>query len=97
MALMNKKGTTVVGTDAGAHGEEAKAGPSDHTALGSPEAYSAGESNGQISDADPRPSEEDLQRQELGPRGVPGKADPAKMTPQRDKKTPLSSDPGHTA
>jgi hypothetical protein len=30
---------------------------------------------------------EDDQREELGPRGVPGKSDPAKMTPQRDKKT----------
>jgi hypothetical protein len=33
-------------------------------------------------------SEDDIQREQLGPRGVPGKADPAKMTPQRDKKTP---------
>ncbi|WP_398467098.1 hypothetical protein [Tardiphaga sp.] len=96
MALINKDGTTIVGTDPGAHGEDLKS-DHDYTALGSPEAYSAGESDGQISDADSRLSEEDLQRQELGPRGVPGKADPAKMTPQRDKKAPRSNDPGHTA
>jgi hypothetical protein len=42
-------------------------------------------------------SEEDLQREELGPRGVPGKESPTKMTPQREKKTPKDVDPGHTA
>jgi hypothetical protein len=42
-------------------------------------------------------TEEDRQREQFGPRGVPGKADPAKMTPQRDKKTPKNIDPGHTA
>ena len=42
-------------------------------------------------------SEEDLQREQLGPRGVPGKESPAKMTPQREKKTPKHVDPGHTA
>jgi hypothetical protein len=31
-------------------------------------------------------SEEDLQREELGPRGVRGKESPAEMTPQREKK-----------
>jgi hypothetical protein len=44
-----------------------------------------------------RPTEDDIQREKLGPRGVPGEPDPAKMTPQRDKKTPRHSDPGHTA
>lgn len=45
-----------------------------------------------------RPTEDDMQRGQLGPRGVPGKADPAKMTPQRAKKTPTpNDDPGHTA
>jgi hypothetical protein len=43
------------------------------------------------------PTEDDLQRAKLGPRGVPGAPDPAKMTPQRDKKTPKSLEPGHTA
>ncbi len=37
------------------------------------------------------------QKTTLGPRGVPGKEDPAKMTPQREKKTPKNVDPGHTA
>ena len=32
-------------------------------------------------------SEEDIQRRQFGPRGVPGAPDPAKMTPQREKKT----------
>ncbi|WOH84947.1 hypothetical protein RX327_18275 [Bradyrhizobium sp. BEA-2-5] len=43
-------------------------------------------------------SEDDLQRRQLGPRGVPGQPDPAKMTPQRAKKTPINSGSGgHTA
>jgi hypothetical protein len=42
-------------------------------------------------------TEEDRQREQFGSRGVPGKADPAKMTPQREKKTPKDVDPGHTA
>jgi hypothetical protein len=43
-------------------------------------------------------SEDDLQRQQLGPRGIPGQPDQAKMTPQREKKTPPDSDfDGHTA
>ena len=44
-----------------------------------------------------RPTEDELQRARLGPRGVPGEPDPAKMTPQRDKKTPKNIDPGQTA
>ena len=46
---------------------------------------------------EPSRSEDDIQREQLGPRGVPGTPDPAKMTPQRDKKTPKHVDPGHTA
>jgi hypothetical protein len=42
-------------------------------------------------------SEDDIQRRQFGPRGVPGAPDPAKMTPQREKKTPKDVDPGHTA
>jgi hypothetical protein len=42
-------------------------------------------------------SEEDMQREQLGPLGVPGKEIPAKMTPLREKKTPKDVDPGHTA
>jgi hypothetical protein len=39
-------------------------------------------------DPDRRPSEDDLARAHLGPRGVPGAPDPAKMTSERRKKTP---------
>lgn len=42
-------------------------------------------------------SEEDIQREELGPRGVPGKESAAKMAAQREKKTPRDVDPGHPA
>ena len=50
-----------------------------------------------INGREPDFSEEDLQREQLGPRGVPGKESPAKMTPQRERKTPKHVDPGHTA
>jgi hypothetical protein len=50
-----------------------------------------------INGREPEFSEEDIQREELGPRGVPGKEDPAKMTPQQEKNTPKKVDPGHTA
>ena len=50
-----------------------------------------------INGREPDFSEEDLQREQLGPRGVPGKESPAKMTPQREKKTPKHVDPGQTA
>jgi hypothetical protein len=46
---------------------------------------------------DQRPSEDDLAQANLGgPRGARELA-PAKMTPQRKKKTPDDFDPGHTA
>jgi len=51
----------------------------------------------QMDNGQPRQSEDDQQREQLGPRGVPGKPDPAKMVPQRKKKTPSDFDPGHTA
>lgn len=50
-----------------------------------------------INGREPEKSEDDIQREQLGPRGVPGKESPAKMTPQREKKTPKDVDPGHTA
>jgi hypothetical protein len=50
-----------------------------------------------INGREPEFSEEDIQRDELGPRGVPGKKDPAKMTPQQEKSTSKKVDPGHTA
>ena len=46
---------------------------------------------------EPEKTEDDIQREQLGPRGVPGAPDPAKMTPQREKKTPKHVNPGHTA
>jgi hypothetical protein len=51
----------------------------------------------QLDDGLPRQSEDDQQREQFGPRGVPGQPDPAKMVPQRKKKTPSDFDPGHTA
>jgi hypothetical protein len=51
----------------------------------------------QLTDNKPRRSEDDAQREQLGPRGVPGAPDPARMTPQREKKTPANPDPPHTA
>jgi hypothetical protein len=51
-----------------------------------------------INGVEPEKSEDDIQRELLGPRGVPGAPDPAKMTPQRAKKTPLYHlDPGHSS
>jgi hypothetical protein len=47
---------------------------------------------------DERPTEDDMARKKLGPRGVPGEEDTATMTPQRGKKTPKSGEfDGHTA
>ena len=51
-----------------------------------------------LNGVEPELSEDDRQREELGPRGIPGQPDPAKMTPQRSKKTPEVGDfDGHTA
>ena len=38
-----------------------------------------------INGVEPEKSEDDIQREQLGPRGVPGGPDPAKMTPQREE------------
>jgi len=46
---------------------------------------------------EPAFSEDDIQRAQFGPRGVPGAADPAVMTPQRAKKTPSNIDQGHVS
>ena len=46
---------------------------------------------------EPEFSEDDIQRAQLGPRGVPGAPDPARMTPQRAKKTPSHIDQGHVS
>lgn len=50
-----------------------------------------------INGFEPKRSEDDIQREELGPRGVPEQESPAKMTPQWEKKTPRHVDPGHPA
>jgi len=42
-------------------------------------------------------SENDMQREQLGQRGVPGAPDPARMAPQREKKTPKPIDQGHVS
>jgi hypothetical protein len=73
------------------------AGSTDQVALGSANIYQSGESSGQTSSAQPRPSEEDLQREELGPRGIHRQKSPVGITPQREKKTSENNDPGHTA
>jgi hypothetical protein len=45
-----------------------------------------------------RPTEDDMARKKLGPRGVPGGPDTAKMTPQQEKNIPKTgSFDGHTA
>ncbi|MBV9456201.1 MAG: hypothetical protein JO141_01605 [Bradyrhizobium sp.] len=46
---------------------------------------------------EPAFSEEDIQRELFGPRGVKGAPDPAVMTPQREKKTPTFIDQGHVS
>jgi hypothetical protein len=47
---------------------------------------------------DDRPTEDDIARQKLGPRGTPGGKDTATMTPQNEKNTPKSGKfDGHTA
>jgi hypothetical protein len=51
----------------------------------------------QLDDGRPKKSEDDQQRELFGPRGVLGQPDPAKMVPQRKKKTPTNFEPGHTA
>ncbi|WP_200844606.1 hypothetical protein [Bradyrhizobium sp. USDA 3458] len=50
-----------------------------------------------INGVKPERSEDNVQREELCPRGVPGKESSAKMTPQREKKTPKDADTGHPA
>jgi hypothetical protein len=47
---------------------------------------------------DERPTEDDIARKKLGPRGVPGEPDTAKMTGQSRKELPKSGKfDGHTA
>ena len=44
-----------------------------------------------------RLTEDQIARRELGPRGVPGGQDFAKMTPQQEKNIPKGDFDGHTA
>jgi hypothetical protein len=47
---------------------------------------------------DDRPTEDDLVREKLGPRGIPGQPDPPRMTPQQKKNMPeVGEFDGHTA
>ena len=46
---------------------------------------------------EPAFSEDERQRAQLGPRGVPGQPDPARMNPQRAQKTPEGDFDGHTS
>jgi hypothetical protein len=49
-------------------------------------------------DEEERQTEDDIAREKLGPRGIPGQPSPTTMTPQREKKTPKSGKfDGHTA
>lgn len=50
-----------------------------------------------IQDDEDLRTEDDVQQEKLGPRGVPGKPFPFQITPEREKKTPQNNDPGHTA
>lgn len=45
-----------------------------------------------------RPTEDDIAKRKLGPRGVPGEPDNRKMTPQAEENTPKSGEfDGHVA
>jgi hypothetical protein len=45
-----------------------------------------------------RPTEDDIARKKLGPRGVPGEPDNRKMTPQAEENTPKPGEfDGHVA
>jgi hypothetical protein len=45
-----------------------------------------------------RPTEDEIARKKLGPRGIPGAPDPAKMTPQQEKNiSKVGEFDGHTA
>ena len=46
---------------------------------------------------DGRPTEDDIARARLGPRGQPGTRDTAKMTEDSRLQTPEPLDPGHVA
>jgi hypothetical protein len=46
---------------------------------------------------DDRPSEDDLVRMHMGPRGVPGEAAPANTLGESETQIPKPLDPGHTA
>jgi hypothetical protein len=49
-----------------------------------------------INGREPDFSEDDIQREQFGPRSAAGKDDPAKMTPQREKKQSKPSIPAHS-
>jgi hypothetical protein len=52
----------------------------------------------QVREAEQRLTEDEIARRTLGPRGVPGGQDTAKMTPQQAKNIPKTGEfDGHTA
>ncbi len=44
-----------------------------------------------------RPTEDDIAKRKLGPKGIPGEPDNKKMTPQDEKNTPPGEFDGHVA
>ena len=46
---------------------------------------------------DDRPSEDDLVRMHMGPRGLPGEPAPSYDLPEKETQIPKPLDPGHTA
>ena len=68
-----------------------------HDLHASPEGVPAPDGPREPVGIEPDFSEDDIQRAQFGPRGVPGAADPAVMTPQRAKKTPTNIDQGHVS
>ena len=52
----------------------------------------------QVTREEERLTEDEMARRKLGPRGVPGGPDTAKMTPQQEQELPKSGEfDGHTA
>ena len=46
---------------------------------------------------DNRPTEDDIAKQHMGPRGLPGESAPANVLRENETQIPKGLDPGHTA
>ena len=46
---------------------------------------------------DNRPTEDDIAKQHMGPRGLPGEPAPPNALPENEMQIPEGLDPGHTA